>query len=74
MLMSFKSKSKSKSNIEILTDTHVPAYGYGKNHGWSRIIRIYRRLLPHSISLLKAVAGNVANISQDSIEMQVRYL
>jgi hypothetical protein len=41
--------------LYVYLDTHVPAYGYGKNHGWSRIIRITRHLLPHSLSLLKGI-------------------
>jgi len=39
-------------SIEISWDTHVPAYGYGKNHGWSKIIRLVRRVIPHAYSLL----------------------
>jgi hypothetical protein len=27
------------SALEVTIDTHVPAYGYGKNHGWTRIVR-----------------------------------
>jgi hypothetical protein len=38
--------------IEVVLDTHVPAYGYGKNHGWSRIIRVVRRLVPHAQALV----------------------
>ena len=30
------------SDVYLEYDTHVPAYGYGKNHGWSRIIRLVR--------------------------------
>lgn len=33
-------------------DTHVPPYGYGKNHGWSKIIRLVSRLAPHAQDLL----------------------
>ena len=32
-----------KANLEkgrtLELNSHVPAYGYGKNHGWSRIVR-----------------------------------
>ena len=48
-------------------DTHVPTYGYGKNHGWARIVRLYRSIVPHSISLLN-------NNSLDLIDLQVKQL
>jgi hypothetical protein len=51
MLRKFNNKNKNV-NIDILYDTHVPPYGYGKNHGWSRIIRIARRVIPHSFGIL----------------------
>ena len=40
------------SNYEIIYENNVPAYGYGKNHGWSRIIRLLRRPIPHALQLL----------------------
>jgi hypothetical protein len=40
--------------IELIAATNVPPYGYGKNHGWSRIIRIARPLIPQSIGLLSS--------------------
>lgn len=43
---------KNNSKLELTPDTHVPPYGYGKNHGWSRIIRIVRCLIPHAYSLV----------------------
>ena len=27
--------------VEVVDTTNVPPYGYGKNHGWNRIIRYY---------------------------------
>ena len=47
-----ESKKSNKNDIELIYDTHVPAYGYGKNHGWSRIIRLTRRICPHAFSLV----------------------
>ena len=44
-------KSK-KTPIELVYETHVPPYGYGKNHGWSRIIRLTRKVCPHALSLV----------------------
>lgn len=29
-----------KSEIELIRTTHVPPYGYGKNHGYTKIIRV----------------------------------
>ena len=34
--------SVQSSSVHLEYNTHVPAYGYGKNHGWSRIIRLVR--------------------------------
>ena len=44
--------AKNALNTEVVIDSHVPAYGYGKNHGWSRIIRIVRPLSEHALSLV----------------------
>lgn len=33
--------------------THTPAYGYGKNHGWSRIVRIVSMLPEHALKILE---------------------
>lgn len=41
------------AHIEVIYDTHVPAYGYGKNHGWTRIIRLLPPIVPHSLTLLE---------------------
>lgn len=52
LLQNLKEKPKSKSqSIILIYETHVPAYGYGKNHGWSRIIRLTRKVVPHALSL-----------------------
>lgn len=64
------SKEKKK-NINIIIDTHVPAYGYGKNHGWSRIIRLVRPILLHSMSILNAY---IPAPSHELYELQVRQL
>jgi hypothetical protein len=44
-------KRMSRRKIYLIHEMHVPAYGYGKNHGWSRIIRLSRRLFPHAYAL-----------------------
>ena len=45
-----------KSNLEkgrtLELNSHVPAYGYGKNHGWSRIVRFVSKVPEHSYALL----------------------
>lgn len=33
--------------------TNVPAYGYGKNHGWSRIVRIVSKVPEHALKVLE---------------------
>lgn len=38
--------------LQLEFTSNVPPYGYGKNHGWSRIIRIARNIVPHSLNLL----------------------
>lgn len=38
--------------LQLEFTSNVPPYGYGKNHGWSRIIRIAREIVPHSFSVL----------------------
>jgi|MDTE01.1.fsa_nt_gb hypothetical protein len=45
-----------KANLEkgrtLELNTHVPAYGYGKNHGWGRIVRFVTKIPEHSYALL----------------------
>jgi hypothetical protein len=51
LLAGKKSNLEDKRSIEV--STHVPAYGYGKNHGWSRIIRFVTNVPEHSLKLLE---------------------
>jgi hypothetical protein len=65
-------KSK-KPFIDLIYDTHVPAYGYGKNHGFSRIIRLSRKIIPHTVALvanlnLTQSSFNKIDITQDNNE------
>lgn len=60
-------------HYEFIVDSHVPAYGYGKNHGWSKIIRVVRSILPHAYSLLLRKYA-VEHISTDLFDRQVRQL
>lgn len=62
-------------DVEVVLDTHVPAYGYGKNHGWSRIIRLVRRLGPHSSSLLQSSGNPTLSENEEVLlDAQVRQL
>lgn len=61
-----KNKDTKKSSLTLTFDTHVPPYGYGKNHGWSRIIRISRKILPHALSLISDI--NLGSNSDSNIE------
>ena len=44
--------TETPKSHHLVFDTHVPAYGYGKNHGWSRIIRFSRNILEHAFFLV----------------------
>lgn len=48
----------SKVSIDASTSTHVPPYGYGKNHGWSSIVRISRRVVQHSYALVEDIVSS----------------
>ncbi|KAK1746254.1 hypothetical protein QTG54_002861 [Skeletonema marinoi] len=37
-------------DIEILTTAHVPVYGYGKSHGYSKLIRVVTLPLPLAVN------------------------
>ena len=41
-------------DLEVVIDSHVPAYGYGKNHGFARIIRIVPNIPRQAYLLLKS--------------------
>ena len=62
--------SQTKSNIKfhIINEMHVPAYGYGKNHGWSSIIRISRRVINHAYSIIEK---NKLSSSMELFEAQI---
>lgn len=62
----------SKSDLDIVADTNVPAYGYGKNHGWSKIIRIVRDVVPHAYTLLDAKYPNDGPLVTELFGAQVR--
>lgn len=57
-------------NAEILYENAVPAYGYGKNHGWSRIIRLVRSPLLQALQLL----SDKQSFESFELESQVRQL
>jgi hypothetical protein len=58
---------EKKKNINVIVDTHVPAYGYGKNHGWTRIIRIVRPILLHSMSILNTYTTYTVILHYDQL-------
>jgi hypothetical protein len=57
--------------IEVIADTHVPPYGYGKNHGWSSIVRISRRIVQHSYSLVRSLSAHSADSTDLFMDLQV---
>lgn len=60
-------------SVEIVHSTNVPAYGYGKNHGWNRMIRVSRRILPQAYSLLIGKSEE-SPIDEKIFDAQVRQI
>lgn len=54
-------------NLELIYESNVPPYGYGKNHGWSRIIRIANHIIPHSVRLLAATPSTSDLVSMEKL-------
>ena len=54
----------------VVYDTNVPPYGYGKNHGWSRIVRIVRPVIIHAYGILVKHGA----LSEKMMDQQVRQL
>lgn len=46
----FPEGSKGRDFFQIIRSTHVPPYGYGKNHGWTKIIRLVTDPLPLALT------------------------
>ena len=44
ILNEWKNKAERSVTMDIASSKHVPAYGYGKNHGWTKIIRFVDHL------------------------------
>jgi hypothetical protein len=63
-----ESKLRKDNTMEI--STHVPPYGYGRNHGWSKIIRIIDNILDDSYRLLVPYNNN-SEVFEQLFEIQV---
>ena len=50
-----RSISENNPLIHLSLSSNVPCYGYGKNHGFSRVIRVVRQVFPHSLALVSKV-------------------
>ena len=65
-----RSISETNPLIHLSLSSNVPCYGYGKNHGFSRVVRIARKVFPHALALVSKVDGVVIdqnlNHSMDS--------
>lgn len=62
-----------KHKVNIIPDTHAPAYGYGKNHGWTRIIRFSRRLIDHSHAIYSQASNeNLKFLTQELVRWHCR--
>ena len=68
-----KPNTASKSRIYLVHETHVPAYGYGKNHGWSRIIRLVRKIIPHTLSLSASLKLKDQSTLSAALDLQVSW-
>jgi hypothetical protein len=70
-----KTEHPKVDSVEIVHSTNVPPYGYGKNHGWNRMIRISRRLLPHAYSVLREFSGEEVSIIDETLySLQVKQI
>lgn len=56
-LLNKASKKDLAKDFNVVLDTHVPPYGYGKNHGWTRIVRFVHRITPQAEALLRRAAA-----------------
>jgi hypothetical protein len=60
-------------NIEFIPTTHIAPYGYGKTHGWTKIIRIVPvPLLLGAVDTLSHSTGNSSPISFNDIKSSLR--
>lgn len=66
-----ESVSKLPENHHIVFDTHAPAYGYGKNHGWTRIIRFSRDIFEHAHHLVSGKSAEDGFNLAEIFEIQV---
>lgn len=75
-MLSVGARKDLLATATIENDTHVPAYGYGKNHGWTRIVRLVRRVIPHALSLLvpSGDASAATVVPAALFDLQVRQL
>ena len=67
-------KAHLENGRELVADTHVPAYGYGKNHGWSRIIRFVTKVPEHAVVLLERQGAPGASLDKDKYSRQIKQL
>ena len=64
-------KLSKTTDVEVLFDSHVPAYGYGKNHGWTRIIRFARNIIGHAYFLVRLESNGELSADLDKMDAQV---
>jgi hypothetical protein len=48
-------------DTELAFTSHVPPYGYGKNHGWSRIVRIVDNVARQAYEMALESSGNTTS-------------
>ena len=60
--------------IQLSLSTNVPCYGYGKNHGFSRVVRLARKVFPHALALVSKVDGMVIDQNLNNNSMNSKLL
>ena len=61
------------ADVDLVWSTHVPPYGYGRNHGWTKIVRLYRDTADHAYSLLQATGSVDAALVEAQTRLLVRW-
>ncbi|RYG69309.1 hypothetical protein EON64_03040 [archaeon] len=71
LLRGLRHIADSKDSAEFVPSTHVPPYGYGRNHGYSRIIRIADDIPAQASALIQPIATESSK--RQLYEVQVLY-
>ena len=73
MLLNKAANKDLVKEFNVVLDSHVPPYGYGKNHGWTRIVRFAHRVAPQAHALLTQESPS-SSVNPSLYALQVRQL